>query len=159
MNEVVNKYLLTGDKSMPELHLRQRRFIYSACGPFTKHCKRILNLKKTSDFNKLDKACLTHDAVYVDSKYLAKMTVSDKVLKGRAYEIALNSKYVGYQRGLTSIVFKFFDKKIGSGARATSKTGGIVIEVQAQELHKPLITKFRRKKCIWSLKIPFELQI
>ena len=153
MNEVVNKYLLTGDKSMPELHLRQRRFIYSACGPFTKHCKRILNLKKTSDFNymyknKLDKACLTHDAVYVDSKYLAKMTVSDKVLKGRTYEIALNSKYVGYQRGLTSIVFKFFDKKIGSGARETSKTGGIVIEVQAQELHKPLITKFRRKKCI-----------
>ena len=110
MNEVVNKYLLTGDKSMPELHLRQRRFIYSACGPFTKHCKRILNLKKTSDFNyiyknKLDKACLTHDP-------------------------------------------KFFDKKIGSGARATSKTGGIVIEVQAHELHKPLITKFRRKKCI-----------
>ena len=46
MNKVVNKYLLAGDMFMPELHLRQPGFTYSACGPFTKHRKRIQNLKK-----------------------------------------------------------------------------------------------------------------
>ena len=45
MNEVVNKFLLAGDKFMPEMHLRQPGFTYSACGPFTKN-KEFKNLKK-----------------------------------------------------------------------------------------------------------------
>ena len=46
MNEIVNKFLLAGDKFMPEIHLRQPQFVYSACGPFTKNKVRIQNLKK-----------------------------------------------------------------------------------------------------------------
>ena len=45
MNEIVNKFLLAGDKFMPEMHLRQPQFVYSACGPFTKN-KEFKNLKK-----------------------------------------------------------------------------------------------------------------
>ena len=46
MNETVNKFLLAGDKFMPEIHLKQPRFSYSACGPFTKNKERILKLKE-----------------------------------------------------------------------------------------------------------------
>ena len=61
--------------------------------------------------NRLDKACFAHDAGYSDSKYLVKRTISDKVLKERAVEIARNPKYGGYQRPLACMVYKFFDKK------------------------------------------------
>ena len=44
MNNIINKFLLTGDKFMPEMHLRQPRFTYSACGPFTKYKERIESL-------------------------------------------------------------------------------------------------------------------
>ena len=73
-----------------------------------------------------------------DSKDLAKRTVSDKILKDTAYEIVINPKYDGYQRGLTSVVYNFFDKKTGLGAS--------VNEVLAQKLHKSLIEIFRRRK-------------
>ena len=61
MNEIVNKFLLVGDKFMPEMHLRQPQFVYSACGPFTKNEERIQKLKKTGNTsyiykNELDKA-------------------------------------------------------------------------------------------------------
>ena len=46
MNEIVNKFLLTGDKCMPEMHLKQSGFTYSACGPFTKNKQRIQKFKK-----------------------------------------------------------------------------------------------------------------
>ena len=46
MNEIINKFLLAGDKFMPEMHLKQPGFTYSACGPFTKNKKKIKNLKK-----------------------------------------------------------------------------------------------------------------
>ena len=46
MNVIVNKLLLAGDKFMPEMHLRQLEFTYSACGPFTKNKERVKNLKK-----------------------------------------------------------------------------------------------------------------
>ena len=49
MNEIVNKFLLTGDKFMPEIHLRQPQFIYSACGPFTKNNEGIQKSKETGD--------------------------------------------------------------------------------------------------------------
>ena len=62
--------------------------------------------------------------MYADSKDLVENTVSDKVFKDRAYEIALHPKYDGSQRGLVSIMYKFFGKKAGSGA--------IVNEVLAQ---------------------------
>ena len=46
MNNIIHKFLLAGDKFMPEMHLRQPQFIYSMCGPFTKHRERIKNLNK-----------------------------------------------------------------------------------------------------------------
>ena len=49
MNKVINKCLLAGDKFMPEMHLRQPRFVYTACGPFTRHKERIKELKHTGD--------------------------------------------------------------------------------------------------------------
>ena len=61
--------------------------------------------------NELDKACFQHDAAYSDSKDLAKRTQSDKVLKDKAFAIANNPKYDGYQRGLASMVYTFFDRK------------------------------------------------
>ena len=86
MNEIVNKFLLVGDKSMPEMHLKQPGFTYSACGQFTKNKERIENFMQTgnTDFiyrNELDKACFRHDMVYGKTKDLVKTTQSDKVLK------------------------------------------------------------------------------
>ena len=75
MNNIINKFLLAGDKFMHEMHLRQPQFTYSACGPFTKHKQRIQKFKETGDTNyiyknELDKACFAHDAAYSDSKDL-----------------------------------------------------------------------------------------
>ena len=67
----------------------------------------------------MDKACFAHDAAYSDSKVLGKRTISDKILKDGAYEIARNCGYDRYQRALASMVYKFFDKKTGSGAVGT----------------------------------------
>ena len=46
MNEIINTFLLAGDKSMPQMHLRQLGFAYSACGPFIKNKERIKKLRK-----------------------------------------------------------------------------------------------------------------
>ena len=88
MNEVVNKFLLAGDKFMTEMHLRQPQFLYSACGPFTKNKERIKKFKETGDTsyiykNELDKACFQHDMAYGDFKDLPKRTAADKVLRDK----------------------------------------------------------------------------
>ena len=123
MNEIVKKFLLAGEKSMPEMHLRQPRFTYSACEPFTKSKERIQKFKETKDSryiyqNELDKACSQHDMIYRDFKDLTRRAASDKMLRDKAFNIAKNPKYDGYQRGLASMVYKFFDKKT-SGRSAT----------------------------------------
>ena len=130
MNNIINKILLAGDKLMPEMHLRQPQFTYSACGPFTKHKQRIQKFKEAGDTNyiyknKLDKACFVHDAAYSDSKDLTKRTVADKILRNKAFNIAKNQKYDGYQRGLGSVVYKFFDKKSASLADKSTKGSGV----------------------------------
>ena len=51
MNNLINKFLLAGDKFMPEIHLRQPQFTYSACGPFNRHEERIQKFKETDDTN------------------------------------------------------------------------------------------------------------
>ena len=77
--------------------------------------------------NYLEKACFAPDAVYSSSKDLAKRTISDKILKDRAYEIARNCGYDGYQRAVASMVYRFFDKKTGLEIS--------VNEILAEELH------------------------
>ena len=145
MNEIVNKFLLAGNKFMPEMHLKQPRFTYCACGSFTKNKERIQKFKETGHAsyiykNELDKACFQHDMAYGDFKDLARRTASDKVLRDKAFNIAKNPKYDVYQRGLASMVhnffYNFFDKK--------SKGGGVNVEVKhneqlAEEVHKPII--------------------
>ena len=79
MNEIVNKFLLAGDTFMPEMHLKQPRFTYSACGPFTKNKERIQKFKETGDTiyiykNELDKGCFQHDMAWGDSKSLKRRT-------------------------------------------------------------------------------------
>ena len=56
----------------------------------------------------MDKACFAHYVAYSDSKDLTKRTVADKLLKNKAFEIAKDPKYDGYQRGLSSMVYKLF---------------------------------------------------
>ena len=68
MNEIVSKFLLTGDKFMSEMHLKQPGFTYSACGSFTKNKERIEKFMQTRNtnfiyINELDKACFQHDMV------------------------------------------------------------------------------------------------
>ena len=68
--------------------------------------------------NELDKACFAHDAACSESKDLTKRTVADKILRNKVFNIAKDQKYDGYQRGLASMVYNFFDKKSkGSGAK------------------------------------------
>ena len=88
--------------------------------------------------NELDKACFAYDAAYSDSKDLAKATISDQILKDRVYEIATNRNYDGYQRALASMVYKFFDKKTGSGIS--------VNEQPAKELLKSVIKNFLKNQ-------------
>ena len=77
MNEIVNKFLLAGDKFMSQLHLKQSGFSYRTCGPFTRNKERIENFMQTENTyfiyrNELDKACCQHDMAYGKSKDLAK---------------------------------------------------------------------------------------
>ena len=148
MNNVINKFLVVGDKFMPEMHLRQPRFVYSACGPFTRHKERIKEFKRTGDTrhiyrNEYDKAGFQHNSAYADHKDLISRTKADKVLRDKAYNIASNPKYDGYQRGLVSMVYKFFDKKsVGSGINTIKSNSSVL----ADELHKPIIKKFENRK-------------
>ena len=152
MNNVVNKLLLAGDKFMPEMHLRQPQFVYSACGPFTRHKERIKKFKQTGDTryiyrNELDKACFQHDSAYADHKDLINRTEVDKVLRDKAYDVASNPKYDGYQRRLASMVYKIFDKKsMGSGSKKLKNTTKSNSSILADELHKPIIKKFDKRK-------------
>ena len=144
MNEIVNKFLLAGDKFMSDMHLKQPGFTYNACGTFTKNNERIQKFKETGDKsyiykNELDKACFQHDMAYGDFKDLKRRTASDKMLRDKAFNIAKNPKYDRYQRGLASMVYKFFDKKsTGSGVNIPLEFN----EQLAKELHKPIIRKF-----------------
>ena len=142
MNEIVNKFLLTRYKFMPEMHLKQPGFIYSTCSPFSKNKERIKKFMATGNTNfiyknELNKACFQHDMAYDKSKQLAKRTQSKKVLRDEAFKIASDSKYDGYERGLASMVYKFFDKKYRGNGIANEP-----IYQLASELHKPIIRKF-----------------
>ena len=95
---------------MSEMHLRQ---------PFTKNKERIQKFKETGDSryiyqNKLYKACFQHDMAYGDFRDLTRRTAFDKTLRDKAFSIAKIPKYDGHQRGIPSMVYKFFDQKTSS---------------------------------------------
>ena len=150
MNNLINKFLLAGDKFMPEMHLRQPQFGYSACGPFTRHKERIKEFKGTGDTrllyrNELDKACFKHDAAYAKYKGVENRLISDQKLRNSGYDIASNPKYDGYQRGFASKVYKFLDSKVAPLDKKTGK-GKKNNKILAEELHKPVIKKFNKRK-------------
>ena len=130
MDELVNNFLLPGDKFMAEMHLRQPGFTYSPCRTFTKNKERIEKFKRTGDSRYIyqkerDNACFQHDMVYGDFKDVTRRTASDKILHVKAFNIAENSKYDGYQRGLVSMVYKLFDKKSALLADKSASSSGI----------------------------------
>ena len=160
MDEIVDKFLLARDKFMSEIHLKQPGFTYSACGSFTKNKERIQKFKETGDTkyiyrNELDKACFQHDMAYGDFKDLARRTASDKVLRDKAFNIAKNLKYDGLQRGLASMVYKFFYKKSASLTDNSTKVIRVAMlqnEQLAEELFKPIIKKFLKRRFYSSFK-------
>ena len=126
---------------MPEMHLKQLGFTYSACGPFAKSKERIEKFMQTGKTNfiyknELDKACFQHDLAYGKPKDLVKRTQSDK-----AFKTASNPKFDGYQRGLASMVYKFFDNNSSWSSISNEPNYQL-----AKELHKPIIRKFQKKK-------------
>ena len=147
---------------MPEMHLKQPGFTYSTCGPFTKNKERIQIFKETGDTNyiyknELDEACFQDDMAYGDFKDLARSTTSDKILRDKAFNISKNPKYDGYQRGLSSVVSKFFDKRsAGSGVANNDIKQNLQL---AEELHKPIIRSFKKEQFIQNLTTIFGVLI
>ena len=141
---------------MPELTLRQPGFTYSACGPFNKSKERTKNFKETGVSRyiyqkELDEACFQHDMGYGDFKDSNRRTAADTVLRDRAFDIAKRPKYDGYQRGLASMFYKFFDKETSGRAATLANKSAIKNEIisnkeLAEELHKPIIRKFNKRK-------------
>ena len=128
---------MAGDKFMPKMHLRQPRFTYSACEPFTKSKERIQKFKETGDSqyiyqNELDKACFQNDMAYGDSRDLARRTASDNIMRDKAFHIAKNPKCDGYQRGLASMIYKFFDKKTSG---SSTENENMSDQQLAEDLH------------------------
>ena len=161
MNNIINKFLLAGDKFMPEMHLRQPQFVYSACGPFTRHKERIKEFKRTGDTrllyrNELEKACFEHNAAYAKCKDVENRLISDQKLRNSAYDIVSNPKYDGYQRGLASMVSKFFDSKVAPLNKKTMSGKGNAKhsslermgnnKILAEQLHTPVTKKFNKRK-------------
>ena len=88
MNKIVNKFLLAGHKFVPEMHLKEPGFSYSACGPFTKNKEWIQKFKETGDTSyiykkELDKACFEHDVAYGDFKDIKRRTAFHKILRDK----------------------------------------------------------------------------
>ena len=134
---------------MPEMHLKQSGFTYSAYGAFIKKKERIEKFMQTghTDFiykNELDKACFQDDLAYSKSKDLAKRTQTDKFLRDKGFKIANNPKYDGYQRGLALMAYKFFDKKSSGSVIANEPNYQL-----SNELYKPIINKFLKKKSLF----------
>ena len=97
--------------------------------------------------NALDKGCFKLDAAYAKYKDVENRLIADDKLKNSAYDIASNPEYDGYQRGLASMVYKFFNSKVIPRNKTISGKGTKEVnKVLAEELHKPVIRKFNQRK-------------
>ena len=141
---------------MPGMHLRQLTasgkpgFTYHAWGPFTKSKEKIQKFKETGDSQHilLDKACFQHDMAYWDFKILPIRTASNKALCDKAFNVAKNLKYDGYQRWLASMVYKFFDQKSASPALSEAfaawdeSSSGSSVESEIMSNQRKILLKF-----------------
>ena len=110
--------------------------------------ERIKTFKEAGDWqciyqNELDKACFQHNVAYRDFKDLTSGTDSDKMLRFKAFISTKNLKYDVCQRGLASVVYKFFHKEY---ANSSIKNEVIFNKKLAEELHKPIIRNFKKIK-------------
>ena len=143
------------DDSILNAFKKKQDLLLVLVGHLLKIKNELKKIKETGDTsyiykNGLDKTCFQHDMAYGDSKDLKRRTFSDKVLKDKAFNIAKNPKYDGYQRGLASMVYKCFDTKSALLADKSVSGGGVNIEVMhnekvAKELHKPIIRNFKKR--------------
>ena len=143
------------------MHLRQTRFTYSACWLFTINKDRMQKQKETEDSqyiyqSQLDKACFQHDMAYGNFKHLARRTASDETLRDKAFNIAKNPKYDEYQKDIASMVDEFFDKKTSG---SSMKNENMSDQQLAEELHKPIIKKLKKRKVNHLSKTIFEVFI
>ena len=142
--DIINKFLLIRDRFMHELLLWDPKVKkYSTCGPFTKHQQRIDQFMKDGRLrhiakNKLDAACFQHDSAYAKYKDSVNRKQSGIVLKNRALKIATDPNVDGYQRSLAALVYKFFNER--------TKGSGVNNLQLAEELHKPIVRNFKRRK-------------
>ena len=97
----------------------------------------------------VDKAFFQHDMTYGDFADLTRRTASDKILRDKAFNIAKNSKHNWYQRGLASMVYKFFGKKTSDSGL---KNENLWNKELAEELYISSVRKFEKRK----LKSPFK---
>ena len=129
MNKINNSILFTGDKFI------RIRIIFKITRIYLQHL--------TGDFNyiyksKLNNACLAYDAEYADGKDFSKRIISDKNLKDKYHEIAINPKHDACQRGLARMVYETFDEEVRLSVN--------VIKLAAEELHKRVTKKFKKGK-------------
>ena len=121
-----------------------------------KNKERIQKFKETGDSryiyqNEPDKACFQHEIAYRSFKSLTGRKASDKILRDKAFNIAKNPTYGPYQRGLASMVNKCFDKTTSCSVIKNENIShqrilGLAMRELAEELHKPIITKFEKRK-------------
>ena len=125
--------------------------LIALAGHLLKTREESTNLKKTGDTSyihkdKLDKACFQHDMAYGNFKDLERRTASDRVLRDKAFNIAKNPKYDGYQRELAFMVYKCFDKKsAGSGVNTHASKSAFNNEQLAEELNNQLLEKLKKE--------------
>ena len=128
-NEIVNKLLLPGDKFMPEMHLKQPGFTYSACSLFQKTKKELCRLEIQILFTEMSLIRVAFSMIW---------PMENQVLRDKAFKVANDLKYDRYQRGLASMVYKFFEKKSCVANELNYQIGN--------ELHKQIIRKLKRRK-------------
>ena len=155
MNEIVNEFLLAGDKFMPEMHLKQPGFTYSACRPFTKNKERIQKFKERGGTsyiykNKADKACFQHDMAYKNFKDLARRTASDKLLLIKHLILLKVLNIMDIKEDFLLWFTNFLTKKAVSKASFKNVGSGVNIPLEsneelAEELQKPIIRKFKKR--------------
>ena len=101
--------------------------------------------------NRLDATCFQHDSAYAKYKDRLNRKQSDIVLKNKALKIATDPRFNGYQKGLASMVYKFFNKRT-KGSGINLQANSLNNEILAEELHKPIIKNFKRRKVYSSFK-------
>ena len=152
--DIINKFLLMGDKFMPEMHLWDPKVKkYSVCDPFTRHKQRTNDFMEDGKLshiskNRLDAACFQNDSAYAKYKNRLNRRQSNVVLRNTALKIAIDPRINRYQRGLASMVYKFFNER--------TKGSGINNEILTKD---QLLKTLKEEKFILVLKIIFGVLI